>query len=234
MSKLEKFTYRSPSEATTMYREFSLQQKEEMTTVYQNAFGGEPWYERFACPSCGAFSSGNSCIQCTRTNLPEAYPKDDLIEQYFPDMLSSFTPGTLLLSYDENNAVNGFSTGGFTSLELLVDTKYEGNETILYSITQQQALTPETVIFYDNETCIDSTRQRGGIGRSFSQQRIKTAAELNASVICGRTINLSWLHLKEKQLSEAGYEVKATIPEGDSYSVNGVRRRFYVAKKSLQ
>ncbi|MBA3724562.1 MAG: hypothetical protein H0W89_06805 [Candidatus Levybacteria bacterium] len=229
--KLDKFTYTSCDEASDVFDSFSDTQKGQMATVYQNAFGGEPWYEKFACLSCGAYAAGSSCPTCWKEDLPEAYPMDALVNETFPEMLDRFTPGVLLIAYDTEENVSGFSTGGFISLEGLVDFKYKGDERTLFSLEKKGGIDRKADVFYDNETCIDPSRQKSGLGRLFSQERLQTAVSMDTETVCGRTINLPWLRLKERQLTASSYTVSSFTPEGDTYAMNGVQRRFYVAKK---
>lgn len=231
--RIEKFTYQTADEAIAVFDSFSDPQKKQMAEVYQNAFGGEPWLERFSCPGCGAYVVENRCAGCSKNDLPEAYPLDELVNTTFPKMLEAFTPGVLLASYEEDDTISGISTGGFTTVDALVDAKYNRSETILFSIKQEGAVSDMTNIFYDNETCIDPKRQKNGLGKKFSQERIQSSISLGADTVCGRTINQPWLALKERQLNENGYQVISFVPDGDTYAVNGIPRTFYIAKRTL-
>lgn len=232
--KIDKFIYSSKDEAMEVYRNFPTVIKEQMASVYQNAFGEEPWYERFVCLTCAKYSKGSDCISCKSSDLPEAYPSEKLVNTEFPSMLQTFTPGTLLLSYEEDYQVSGFSTGGFTKLGDLIEKKYAGNATILYSIEQKCGINSETEVFYDNETCIDPALQKRGLGRIFSQERINTANNMCAANICGRTINLPWLDVKKQQLTDDGYAFFSFVPEGETYEVGGSPRVFYLARKEVK
>lgn len=225
------YRYRTEDEALRVFDGISIQKKEEMANVYQQAFGGYPWYERSICPNCQLFSKENICANCGTDNLPEAYPRDQLISSDFPYMLKSFTPGLLLLAYQDKQIV-GFCTGGFVTLEKLVTQKYNSNQEILQSIVKKCAIPPSAQVFYDNETCLLPDLQNAGIGKQFSQSRISIAREYGSEYICGRTINLPWLQLKERQLNLAGYDFQAFSPNGETYSVEGVRRTFYLASKN--
>lgn len=232
--KIDKFTYSSKDKALEVYTNFSTATKEQMASVYQNAFGGEPWYERFVCLTCDKYSKSADCISCKSSDLPEAYPSEELVNTEFPNMLQTFIPGTLLLSYGGDCQVNGFSTGGFITLGDLINKKYAGNTTILSSIEQKYGINSETEVFYDNETCVDPARQKRGLGRIFSRERINAAKSIRAENICGRTINLPWLNVKKQQLTDEGYAFFSFVPEGDTYEVGGSPRVFYLARKDVK
>ncbi len=218
--------------AQKAYEGIPLVQKQGMAKVYQDAFGGYPWYERYQCSRCGAYQKDpGNCPSCGDAVTREAYPRDELVKNYFPKMLADYTPGTLILSQAFDGRVVGFSSGGMIPLEALVQKKYAGSPKILASICARAGFDGGEQVFYDNETCIAPEVQNKGVGRRLSAERIKSALELDAGRICGRTINMPWLKLKEEQLKAAGYSFDAFVPEGESYSVDDVMRTFYMAVK---
>ncbi len=229
--RVEKFTYWTPDEAESIYKLLPDSDKYQMADVYKEAFGGSPWYERFKCVGCKEFTATDDiCSNCEKTIFEEAYPTQQLVQEYFPKMLSKFTPGVLLTAKTGAETL-GFCTGGFTTPKELIVKKYRGNTQILRSILLRSGLNPNDPMFYDNETCIRSDKQKKGVGGKLSQVRVDIATELGAGVICGRTINLPWLSLKENQLREGGYDFLSFVPEGDRYEVNGVGRYFFIARK---
>ncbi len=228
---LSVFVYNNPSEAIRALSSIAPRELEEMASVYQLGFGGPPWWEKFKCADCGTFSSVDTCCpNCKGNSLGEAYPKDGLINNYFPKTLSEFTPGTLIKA-KENGKVIGFTTGGTTELEELVKIKYGNKKEILDSIVNTMELAPNIMVFYDNETCVTPTKQQQGAGRILSQVRINSAIDLGTEVIVGRTINKPWLSLKKEQLDVIGYDFQYFVPGGDTYMVEGNPRMFYVARR---
>lgn len=226
------YIYESAEEARQIYGALPEGTKYQMADVYQQAFGGAPWFERFKCGDCGDFSQSEACCPgCNSANLSEAYPVEELVRDYFPETISEFTPGILITAASGNGDMLGFTTGGFATLDTLVKVKYRSNQDILDSIKERGNSDPAEMTFYDNETCICPNLQQQGIGRKLSQKRVEAARDLGASLICGRTINLSWLTLKREQLTLAGYDFRAFVPEGDTYQVDGIARQFYLARK---
>lgn len=226
------YRYNSQEEANILFEQLADQIKMDMAFVYQEAFGGPPWFEKFACSSCDAFLPVDTCPACGNASLPPAYPIEQLIGNDFIQMFNSFTPGVLLLVQDTNEKVIGFSTGGITTLDDLITHKYKDDTSIANDIKTRYPQSNNEVIFYDNETCILPDYQKYGIGRKLSEARILEALAMNATAICGRTINIPWLGLKEKQLQSVGYNFNAFNPNGDTYEVDGVKRMFYFAQKN--
>lgn len=232
LPKFNTYTYQSPQEATNVYSAIPEYDTMTMATVYQKAFGEYPWYERYSCTTCGKFlKEPGICLQCTSQVTQKAYPTEELIGGYFPKMLGEYVPGMLTLARNQGKII-GFTTGGMITLESLVDRKYKENQFLLADITNRFKIDPTTVVFYDNETCIKPQVQQNGLGRELSKQRIYVAKELGAEYICGRTINMPWLKLKERQLTEEGYSFSSFIPNGETYQVGNILRRFYFAQRT--
>lgn len=228
------YTYQSRQEATEVYSAIPNYDAITMASVYQKAFGEAPWYERYCCTTCGNFlKEPNICPQCASEVIQKAYPAGELVNEYFPKMLGEYAPGMLTLAKNGGKIV-GFTTGGMVALENLVGRKYKNNPLLLADITRRCDIDPTTVVFYDNETCINPAVQQMGLGRELSKQRIIVAKELGAEYICGRTINIPWLSLKERQLTEAGYDFTEFIPDGETYQIDSVLRRFYFAKLKIK
>ncbi|PJE62790.1 hypothetical protein COU88_03085 [Candidatus Roizmanbacteria bacterium CG10_big_fil_rev_8_21_14_0_10_39_6] len=226
------YTYQSQQEATEVYYKISNYDAITMASVYQKAFSEAPWYERYCCTTCGSFlKEPGICTQCTSEVIQKAYPVGELVSEYFPKMLGEYAPGMITLARNRGKIV-GFTTGGMVTLENIVDRKYKNNPFLLADITRRCDIDPATIIFYDNETCINPAAQQMGLGRELSRQRINVAKELGAEYICGRTINMPWLRLKERQLTEAGYSFTAFVPSGETYQVESVLRRFYFARQN--
>lgn len=226
------FLYQSRGEARRVYENVDLNSRLQMASVYKDAFGGPPWFERFVCPICGAYErSQGECPNCGKEPMNEAYPTDYLVKDYFPQMVAKFTPGCFITATDQNGVLKGFSTGGYTTLESLVATKYDSNSQILRSIAERTKIRPGTGLFYDNETCIDPKYQKQKIGRKLSEERQRAAISLGADLICGRSINLPWINLKQRQLEELGYDFTFFRPDGDTYQVDDLYRYFYLARK---
>lgn len=226
------YAYEDPKSAYDIARTLPSYAQTQMAEVYKEAFGGPPWYERVRCNSCETFykDAPAGCTKCGSMDIGEAYPTKELLETYFPEMLSEFTPGILTLAEREGRVV-GFTTGGFIGLEDLVRTKYKANPLILESITQVLQQPPNTSLFYDNETCVLPGLQKEGIGKLLSLARVNAAkSRLGTQYICGRTINIPWLELKRKQLTKQGYSFVSFVPKGDTYEVDGNKRNFYLAR----
>ena len=226
-------TFPDTGRAELLWQQFTKEQQRQMAKVYQQAFGGEPWYEKYTCNVCRIFTAEfGECPNCGR-QLEEAYPTEWLITEYFPKMLSDYVPGVLLVVQNQRDEIVGFSNGGFNSIGLLVANKYPQNpEQILASMTKQFGLSAEDRVFYDNETCLLPQNQRSGLGKQLSQKRLQAALDLRAKLICGRTINLPWLELKKQQLTNKGFLFESDVLKGDTYQVDNVSRRFYLATKS--
>lgn len=225
-------SFNTPREAKEKYLNIPEGLKLDMAEVYKLAFGGKPWYERYLCKGtdeCG-FLKDAFCPKCqSDKTVTEAYPTEWLVKEYFEEMLSTFVPGILgILQLGEETP--GFTTGGFSTLNTLISKKYgKRAETVLASIARMADVKPETLVFYDNETCINPLNQGQGLGPKLSEYRISEAISLGAEVVCGRTINATWLKTKERQFREKGFDFIYFVPEGDTYEVNGNPRYFYIA-----
>lgn len=225
--------YKNRVEAQEKYMELPKGLKDSMATNYREAFGGKPWYEKYKCQGteeCG-YLKEPFCPVCKNDNsITEAYPAEWLKETYFKEMLTEFIPGILgLIQLGED--VPGFTTGGFTFLDVLIQKKYSKNpDMILRSITQKFSIPPTSLVFYDNETCIRPAEQGFGLGPKLSEFRIDQAISLGADLVCGRTINFPWLSTKERQFKSKGFDFKYFVPTDDNYSVEGNPRYFYLAR----
>lgn len=226
---IEVFRYNDGYEAERIYGGFSMAVKLTMADIYREAFGGYPWFERYLCALCGRFLKTTECDLCKQTTTQEAYPVKTLIEEDFPEMMSSFVPGMLGLVFDDRKLI-GYTTGGFIDLDELIEKKYKSN-TIYYSVIEQFGLNGQEDVFYDNETCIYPQIQQRGVGTKLSYTRIKVAIGMNADLICGRSINKPWLNIKESQFTAEGYNFSRFVPNGDTYEVDGNPRYFYLAQK---
>lgn len=230
--RVEVATYETESQAIRMLRKLSPEIQFQMAEAYRAAFAGDPWEEKYICPSCGRYLKNSFCPKCQVSSSQEAYPINELLNDYFPEMLSAFVPGMLGIAI-ESSQVAGFTTGGFTVLENLIYNKYvsENPKRILNSISSSANISPNELVFYDNETCILPSLQGQGLGKVLSLARIKAALKMRAEIICGRTINVPWLGLKERQLTQARYNFTYLVPDGESYQVDGMPRYFYLAIK---
>lgn len=225
---VETFTYANPEEALKYYNGLSEVVKGQMADVYREAFGGDPWYEVFACNGCGNFTRFDGvCPHCQGTSFGEAYPKGDLVENYFPHMVTQYMPGLLTLTHGAEGVI-GFTTGGAATLGQLIVDKYKGNPQIAQSILERTGLDPETVLFYENETCILQAYQGKRIGDLLNKSRLQTASDMGFDLVCGRTINEPWMKKKERHFAELGYKTLKFYPDGDTYEMNGQRRYFFV------
>ncbi len=226
------YSYETPEEALESYTSLSDEQRLGMAKVYQEAFGGYPWFESFRCNKCDEFTKTDGvCAHCGGDSFSEAYPLDWLVSEYFPHMMTQYTPGVLVV-LEEGTDVIGFTTGGATTLGELIEDKYKGKPDILDSIISQTGVSPESVVFYENETCVTSSLQQKGSGRKLNLARVSAAHEMGFPLVCGRTINQPWINLKQKQFTQFGYDFLSFNPEGDTYEVDGVRRQFFMATKS--
>jgi hypothetical protein len=225
---LETRYYYSPEDAQKQYRALPERERYQMAEVYREAFGGAPWYERFKCGGCGGFSASVEC--CAGAEMGEAYPVEELVQESFPRNMAEFTPGIVILAKDLMGKMYGFSTGGFTTVQSLVDSKYGGSQEILDAICER-GVTPDTSMFYNNETCVMPTTQQKGMGTRLNAKRTEAARYLKADIICGRSINVPWLGVIQRQLGQVGYDFDAFTPRGDTYAVEGAARQFYIARR---
>ena len=226
-SDLSVYSYQSPSDANLVYASLGVDRQLDLANIYRSAFAGPPWYERFRCIRCGSFQAfAGGCTKCG-SEVGEAYPTDELVKDYFPQMLSQYSPGVLILL-----AKVGFATGGMIELDRLIDLKYGGNKELLESIIEKAAIGPRQRVFYDNEACVLPNAQKSGVGKKLSLARVEAAIGLGADVVTGRTINQPWLAVKRRQWEEKGFSFSAFVPSGDDYEVAGAKRYFFVAKKS--
>ena len=230
--QISSFSFTAINNAVDIFSDLPPRDKIGMAKTYQSAFGGPPWYERFVCGKCGNFLKEPFCTSCLLAAPGEAYPSGWLINKYFTEMLSAFTPGMLAIARQPDQVI-GFTTGGFISLDKLVAEKYSSQEPdrILNSITEYFSITPEVSVFYDNETCIRPDLQEKGLGSELSQIRIDRTVSLGAVAICGRTINRPWLKVKKRQLLTLGFSFAVLVPAGDLFQVDGNPRYFYLAQK---
>lgn len=228
---LKSYTYRSPAEAIEVYKSFEPALKEQMAEVYRQAFAGPPWFEKFKCNDCDSFFATDSCCPgCKSFNIGEAYPTEELIEDYFPKTLAEFTPGVLATASDKNKVI-GFVIGGDITLEKLVNKKYGGNGQILDSISNQGGLKSQSVLFYNNEFCVLPEKQNQGIGTVLASAQLTDVLKLKPDFITGRTINQSLLKIRSNGLTKAGYDFSYFVPDGDGFQVNGTPRFFYVGTR---
>lgn len=220
------YRYQSPTQANEVYTSLGVDRQLEMANIYRSAFAGPPWYESFRCYKCGSFQAfEGGCTKCG-SEVGEAYPTQELIYDYFPQMLSQYSPGVLILL-----AKVGFVTGGMVELWQLIDRKYGGKKEISESIMVQAGIGPRQRVFYDNEACVLPNAQNSGVGKKLSLARVEAAIESGADVVTGRTINQPWLALKRRQWEAKGFSFSAFVPRGDDYEVQGAKRYFFVAKK---
>lgn len=226
------YSYESQKEALEAYASLTNEQRSGMAKVYQEAFGGYPWFEVYRCNKCDEFTKTNdSCEHCGNTSFSEAYPIDWLMNEYFPHMVAQYVPGVLVTLEDDGRMI-GFTAGGAITLGKLIEDKYKGKPEILASITANTGVSPEEIVFYENETCISVPLQKKGSGGKLNLARVAAASEMRFLLVCGRTINQPWIRLKERQLGEYGYDFVCFNPDGDAYEVDGVRRQFFIAKKN--
>lgn len=225
------YTYENGDQALEAYAALTDEQRLAMAKVYQEAFGGYPWFEVFKCNQCDEFTKTNdSCSHCGGASFSEAYPLEWLVNEYFPHMMGAYTPGVLVILEDGGRMI-GFTTGGAIGLGQLIQDKYKGKPEILASIIGQTGVSPEAVVFYENETCISATSQQKGSGGKLNLARIEAASEIGFPLICGRSVNQPWISLKERQLTGLGYDFMAFGPDGDTYEVDGMRRQFFMARR---
>lgn len=225
------YSYGNKDEALEAYSSLTEEQRFAMARVYQEAFGGYPWFEVFRCNQCDEFTkTDDSCLHCGSDSFSQAYPLDWLTTEYFPHMMSAYTPG-VLVTLEENGCMIGFTTGGAIGLGELIQDKYKGKPEILASVITQTGVSPESVVFYENETCISSVSQQKGSGGKLNLARVEAASEIGFPLICGRSVNQPWIALKQRQLSQLGYDFTAFTPDGDTYEVDGVRRQFFMATR---
>ena len=219
-------------DAALLYEDMSSQNKSEMAISYQEAFAGPPWYEAYVCNGCGSFSKDPGvCGNCKEHQLTRAYPIKMLEESYFREMLQVYTPGLLIIADNGDGGVVGFTTGGNIKLGELIEKKYNNNQIVKKSILKNTKMSPDTVVFYENETCIRTEWQQKKVGGRLNYERVKAAKEMGSQLICGRTVNRPWLGTKEKHFSEFGYKVLHLFQMG-IYQINGSNRLFFLAQQS--
>lgn len=242
MSRIEKkesdgqvfstYSYENAEQALEAYESLSDEQRLAMARVYQEAFGGYPWYEVFKCNGCEEFTRTNeACSHCGSSSFSEAYPIEWLVSEYFPHMLCQYTPG-VLVTLESDGKMIGFTTGGAITLGQLIEDKYKGKPEILASIIERTGVSPDEVVFYENETCIIASLQQRGSGGKLNLARVGAASKMEFPLVCGRTINPPWIKLKERQLAGYGYDFVSFVPNGDTYEVDGEPRKFFMAARN--
>lgn len=226
-------TYENRYEALQKYAELGRSTKGEMARAYRNGFGGPPWKEVCECSSCGAFSPDTSCRTdgCGATNLPEAYPIPRLMEKDFPDMLTSFVPGVVVIARNSVDGVIGFCAGGMTTVDTLIFKKWNSNQRIGDSIRANTGIEAGQPFFYENEMVVDPKFQSKGIGSRLNEQRLRWITDRGIDVVVGRSINTNLLKMKQRQMPGRGYAMKIFVPDGDNYQVDGAKRQCYVARR---
>ena len=227
-------SYENPQEALQKYGALPDSIRARMAQAYKAGFGGEPWKEVCECPNCGAFSSDTSCRTdgCGTKNLPEAYPVERLIKKDFPEMITSFNPGVLVIAQSDMNSAMGFCAGGMTTIDELVEKKWKSNRQIRDSIVSESGVRPNQPFFYENEMVVGPKYQGCKIGSRLNQQRLDWITNRGIDVVLGRSINDDLIAMKQNQMPERGYSVLVFIPKGDTYAVDGARRRCYVAQRN--
>ncbi len=228
---ISRYDYGNGEQALEAYVSLTEKQRSEMAVVYQEAFGGYPWYEVFKCNGCEEFVRTDvACSHCGGNSFSEAYPIEWLMNEYFPHMVSQYVPG-VLITLEHGGRMIGFTTGGAIKLGQLIEDKYKGKPEILASIIGNTRVSPTDEVFYENETCISESSQQRGLGGKLNLARVRAASDMGSSLVCGRTINKPWIKLKQRQLAEHGYDFVSFIPDGDSYEVAGLRRHFFMASR---
>ena len=224
--------YESPDEALEQYNLLPLSSKVDMARVYQEAFGGKPWFEKCACAACQTFEKDTVCSRCGATDLPPAYPTGDLVYREFPAMLSSFAPGVLVLAQSPDGAMVGFCTGGMTTPDILTELKYKGNAEVGNSLKVQTGLRSDEEFFYENEMCVVPELQGIGIGSRMNKARLDWIRSRGIGTVLGRTINPNLLKMKATQFPASGFDMRVFTPDGDTYSVDGLQRQCYFAVRT--
>jgi len=80
---ISKYGYDDGKQALEAYVSLTEEQRSEMAVVYQEAFGGHPWYEVFKCNGCEEFTrTDDACSHCGGNSFSEAYPIDWLVNEH--------------------------------------------------------------------------------------------------------------------------------------------------------
>lgn len=171
----------------------------------------------------------------------DPYDPDKLINFDFPKMLTSFTPGGLVIAKNMQGDVIGFAAGGQTTLMDLVISKYDkatADQQLLIadSIQRQTGLRDSDEFMYENElvvTGLDEYRNQG-IGTRLSSDRQQIFEQFGYGAILGRSLNPYLLMMKDALFSNKnGFSLTKFIPDGDPYvnPITGTKRTIYFAAK---
>jgi len=225
--------YENRYEALQKYAELPTSTKKGMAKAYKDGFGGPPWKEVCECPNCGAYSPDTICRteKCGAINLPEAYPIARLLEKDFPDMLTSFVPGVVVIAQNIENGVVGFCAGGMTTIDTLLFKKWNSNQRIGDSIRTKTGIKTGQSFFYENEMVVNPKFQDKGIGSQLNKQRLNWIMSRGIDIVVGRSININLINMKNRQMPERGFSMKVFVPDGDTYAVDGARRQCYFAQR---
>ncbi len=134
---------------------------EQIVSVYQEAFGGEPWNEGYLCPICGAtfpLVSPKTCKSCFDRNgifvlLVGRWPKSKVVSDFYREMAK---PKALCFVAEEDNKVVAFAWG--YKIEMSEDTDAELEAPGLHKLVCGE-------YFYLDEVAVLPTYQRQGVGK---------------------------------------------------------------------
>lgn len=219
-TKIKISTFNTPKEAGIFLRQMAPEDLAGMCDVYRDGFGGPPWNEVGKCFQCGAFlpTMSSPCNMCGSDKIGEAYPRDELANEYFPRQLETYTPGLLGIARVQRQVV-GFAFMGFSELGNLVEQKYGADaDGVLRSITSRTELRIGQRIGYFNEIVVAPEWQNRKVGSALSFAGTQALAnELGAGTILGRSINLNLLGMVERQFPQLGLRFQAITPKEDSH-----------------
>jgi hypothetical protein len=231
-------TYDSDQEARSAWGSMSSDKRLSIARTYQAGFAGPPWFEVGKCQQCGRFTDNTStCANCSSEEVNEAYPTEELVEDFLPDNLAAFAPGVFVDASTPTGEVLGFATGGEVALADLITKKYalEEPEEILteYIRVVSEAtgwqVARDSKVFYENEAVVNPKYQGYKLGGKLNQRRLQYFAGTDVPLLVGRTVNKPWLQVKRKQLGEMGFEVVELAPQADSYRADGQPRILFSA-----
>jgi len=214
--EFKSFTFPAARDALRAYASLDERTKQGMVTCYRE-FEKPPWND-------------------------DPYDPDKLINFDFPKMLTTFTPGGLVVATNTQGDVVGFASGGQSSLMDLVTKKYDkatADQQLLIadSIQRQTGLRDSDTFMYENElvvTGLDEYRNQG-IGTRLSSDRQQIFEQMGYGAILGRSLNPYLLMMKDTLFSnQSGFSLTKFIPDGDPYvnPVTGTKRTIYFATKT--
>lgn len=168
----------------------------QLVPVYQNAFGGDLWQERSACPDAcpvGGFCSSHVGEKCETSGLVpehEAYPEDQLMDTFMSRLDNGALFAVEYISHNDAEVPAVASIMWPSTAEALAEDKYSNLPDVAEWL--QQKLGSRKFIYRDEVFADFSVRQRGNL-ECYGEVSRFAAEHFGLDLLVGRTINVKVL-----------------------------------------